>query len=96
MDETDETAFDRPEDVRRTPRVPPGPRVPHPLLQFVEDQTAPDSFHYVGAGAKVGQADRIVCWFITRATAEHRAVFGDLSIRDVTSSELPLHLERSP
>ena len=37
-----------------------------PVLQFVEDHTEPGSFQYVGAGAKVGQADRIVCWFTTR------------------------------
>ena len=45
-----------------------------PARRFVDDQTEPNSFHYVGAGAKVGQADRIICWFTTRGTAKVRAV----------------------
>ena len=66
-----------------------------PLRRFVEDHTEPGSFHYVGAGARVGQADRILCWFTTKGTTKHRAVFADLSVRDVDRSELPLDLSRS-
>ncbi len=46
-----------------------------PVLQFVEDHTEPGSFQYVGAGAKVGQADRIVCWFTTKGATKRRALF---------------------
>jgi hypothetical protein len=67
-----------------------------PVLQFVEDHAQPGSFHYIGAGTKVGQADRIIGWYTTRGTAKHRAVFGDLSVRDVTKSELPLDLGATP
>ena len=63
-----------------------------PVRQFVEDHTEPGSFHYVGAGARVGQADRFICWFTTKGTTKQRAVFADLSIRDVERSELPLDL----
>jgi hypothetical protein len=65
-----------------------------PVRQFVEDHTEPGSFHYVGAGARVGQADRIVCWFTTKGTRKHRALFADLSVRDIERSELPLDLEK--
>jgi hypothetical protein len=65
-----------------------------PLRRFVEDHTEPGSFHYVGAGARVGQADRILCWFTTKGTTKHRAVFADLSFRDVDRSELPLDLAK--
>jgi hypothetical protein len=49
-------------------------------------------WNYVGAGATVGQANRFICWFTTKGTTKHRAVFADLSIRDVDRSELPLDL----
>jgi hypothetical protein len=65
-----------------------------PVRQFVEDHTEPGSFQYVGAGAKLGDAGRILCWYKTRGAAKTRAVFGDLSVRDVSPSELPLDLPR--
>jgi len=65
-----------------------------PVLQFVEDHAEPDSFHYVGAGAKVGQADRLLCWYTTKGATKPRAVFGDLSVRDVSPSEFPLDLSK--
>ncbi len=65
-----------------------------PLRRFVEDHTEPASFHYVGAGAKVGQADRILCWFTIKGTSTRRAVFADLSVRDVDPSVLPLDLAK--
>ena len=64
-----------------------------PVRQFVDDHTEPGSFHYVGA-ARIGQADRILCWYTTRGTAKLRAVFADLSVRDVDRSELPLDLAK--
>jgi hypothetical protein len=67
-----------------------------PVRQFVEDHTEPGSFQYVGGGAKVGQADRVICWFKTRGSTKHRAVFADLSVREVTPSELPLDPAMGP
>ena len=67
-----------------------------PVLRFVEENTEPGSFHYVGAGAKVGQGGQILCWFKTRGTTKQRAVFADLSVRDVTPAELPLGPEIVP
>ena len=60
-----------------------------PIKRFVEDQTVPNSFHYVGAGTKLGQADRIVCWYTPRGLNKLRGLFGDLTLRDVAQSELP-------
>jgi hypothetical protein len=65
-----------------------------PVLQFVDDQTAPSSFHYVGAGVRVGQADRLVAWYRLRNGTKYRAIYGDLSVRDVTEAELPLKLSQ--
>lgn len=63
-----------------------------PLRVFVDDHAAPDSFHYVGSDVSLGSADRIVCWYKFRNGTKYRAVFGDLSVRDVLKSELPLEL----
>ncbi len=60
-----------------------------PLRRFVEDRTEPGSFHHVGTGARVGRADRIVCGYTPRGTTKVRAVFADLSVRDVERSGLP-------
>ena len=65
-----------------------------PIKQFEEDHTAPNSFHYVGSGVKVGQADRIVGWYKLQTATKHRAIYGDLSIKDVAASELPLDISK--
>lgn len=65
-----------------------------PIKQFEEDQTLPKSFHYVGSGVKVGQPDRIVCWYKFRNSEKYRAVYGDLSVKEVTESELPLTITK--
>lgn len=63
-----------------------------PVKQFEDDHTVPKSFHYVGSGVKVGQADRMVCWYKLLKSSKFRALFGDLSTKDVTEEELPLRL----
>jgi hypothetical protein len=60
-----------------------------PVKRFVDDNTMPDSFHYVGSGVKEGQADSLICWYQTRSGKTWRAVYGDLTIRNVAQSELP-------
>jgi hypothetical protein len=65
-----------------------------PVRQFVDDHTEPGSFHYVGAAARVGDANRIVCWFASRGTTKLRGVFGDLSVKDVTPAELPIDVSK--
>ncbi|APW61852.1 hypothetical protein [Paludisphaera borealis] len=63
-----------------------------PARRFVDDQTEPDTFHYVGAGAKVGQADRIVAWYTLKNGLKLRALYADLSVKDVSPADLPLSL----
>src|SRR5262249_19716555 len=46
-----------------------------PVRRFVDDHTEPDSFCYVGAGARAGETGRIVCWFTPKGTTKHRALF---------------------
>lgn len=65
-----------------------------PVKQFEEDQTAPNSFHYVGTGVKVGEADRLVGWYKLRNSTKYRAFYGDLAIKDVTAAQLPLNVAK--
>src|SRR6516164_32157 len=61
MDETDETAFDRPEDIRRTPRVPNGPRVPHPHRATWLSRSLPRHRHDVAERRRVHQGRSRFC-----------------------------------
>jgi len=63
-----------------------------PVRRFVADQTEPDTFQYVGAGAKIGQADRIVAWYTLKAGSKLRALYADLTVKDATQADLPLSL----
>jgi len=64
-----------------------------PTGHFVEDHTVKDSFRYLGKGAKLGDKDRIVCWYKLRGSNIYRVVYGDLSINDVAPEDLPLRVE---
>ncbi len=64
-----------------------------PVLSFREDNTVDDSFSYVGKGVKLGSADRIVCWYKLKSTGRYRAVFGDLTVKDVDPKGLPLPVD---
>ena len=61
-----------------------------PVHKFENDQITPQSLIYVGSGVKVGAADQIVCWYRFRKAMKYRAIYGDLSVKDVTANQLPL------
>lgn len=64
-----------------------------PVGQFIVDHTEPKTFRYIGKGVKLGEADRIVCWYKLKQTGRYRAVYGDLKVKDVTPDELPLDVQ---
>ena len=64
-----------------------------PLGHFLQDQTVKDSFRYLGKGVKLGHKDRIVCWYRLKGAKTYRAVYGDLSVKDVAPEDLPLEVE---
>lgn len=64
-----------------------------PTGHFVEDQTVKGSFRYLGKGVKLGDKDRIVCWYKLKDAATCRVVYGDLSIKDMAPDDLPLPVE---
>jgi hypothetical protein len=61
-----------------------------PVVRFLREQTVEGSFRYIGVGVKLGSADRLVCWYRSKSTGTYRAIYGDLSVKDVDSQELPL------
>jgi len=64
-----------------------------PTGHFVEDHTEKDSFRYLGKGVKLGDKDRIICWYKLKGLSTYRAVYGDLSVKDVAPEDLPLRVE---
>ncbi len=50
-------------------------------------------FCYLGKGVKLGDKDRIVCWYKLKDAKDpktYRVVYGDLKVKDVASEALPL------
>jgi hypothetical protein len=64
-----------------------------PTTHFVEDHTVKNSFQYLGKGVKLGDKERIVCWYKLKGSNTYRAVYGDLSVRDVALEDLPLPVQ---
>jgi hypothetical protein len=60
---------------------------------FVQDSTEENSFRYLGKGVKLGDKDRIVCWYKLNGANTYRVVYGDLSVKEVPSEALPLPVE---
>jgi hypothetical protein len=44
---------------------------------------------YVGEGVRLGDADSVVFWYQTPGSATCRAVYGDLTVKDVAPEDLP-------
>jgi outer membrane lipoprotein-sorting protein len=61
-----------------------------PVQDFANEFTEARSFQYIGKGAKLGDASRIVCWYKLKGREKYRAVYGDLTAKEVNPDELPL------
>lgn len=64
-----------------------------PITKFLDDHAMPESFRYVGSGIKLGEKDRLVGWYKLKATKSLRAIYGDLTVRNINESELPFAIE---
>jgi len=64
-----------------------------PIGEFIHHSTVESSFRYLGRGVRLGDKDRIVCWYKLKGAQTYRVVYGDLSVRDVPPEELPLPVE---
>jgi len=62
---------------------------PGPLHVFIHNVIVEGSWHYVGNGVKLGDKNRIVCWYRPKSSTTYRAVFGDLSVKEMSEADLP-------
>ena len=62
----------------------------NPVSLFIEDHAVENSLRYLGKGVKLGDKGRIVCWYKLKGANTYRAVYGDLSVKDVAPEDLPL------
>lgn len=65
-----------------------------PISKFLDDHAVPESFHYVGSGIKLGEKDQLVGWYKLKASQTLRAIYGDLTIRDINESDLPFATDK--
>jgi plasmid stabilization system protein ParE len=63
------------------------------MASFANEYTAGGRFRYLGAGVKLGSGDRIVLFYRLKSTGTYRAVYGDLTVKDVKPEDLPLPVE---
>ncbi|HVU86451.1 MAG TPA: hypothetical protein VHD36_03975 [Pirellulales bacterium] len=63
------------------------------IPSFANEYTVGGRYRYLGAGARLGDAGRIVLFYKLRSTGKYRAVYGDLSVKDVEPEELPLPVD---
>jgi hypothetical protein len=60
------------------------------MASFANEYTVGGRFRYLGAGVKLGSADRVVLFYRLKSTGTYRAVYGDLTVKDVKPEDLPL------
>jgi len=61
-----------------------------PLHQYRMDETVPGTFRYLGKGVRLGDKDRIVCWYKPKDANNYHVVYGDLTVKEMPASSLPL------
>ena len=63
---------------------------PGPMHVFITQQITEGSWKYLGKGVKLGDRDRIICWYRPKGSRTYRVVYGDLSVKDIEPQDLPL------
>src|SRR5207245_10532157 len=64
-----------------------------PATRFIQDSTVEGSFRYLGKGVRLGDKNRVVCWYKLKPPRSYRIVYGDLSVKDVSPESLQLPVE---
>ncbi|MGO9114888.1 MAG: LolA family protein [Thermoguttaceae bacterium] len=65
-----------------------------PIRDFANEYAVPGTFRFIGNGVKLGSSDRLVCWYKLKSTGRYRAVYGDLTVKDVSPEDLPLPVKK--
>lgn len=58
-------------------------------LAFVEQVNADGSWRYAGGGVRLGDRSKVLCWWRSPGKNTFRVVYGDLTVRDVSPSQMP-------
>jgi hypothetical protein len=64
------------------------------MAAFANEYTVGGRFRYLGQGVRLGSADRIVLCYKLKSTGTYRAVYGDLTVKDINPKDLPLPVEQ--
>ena len=64
-----------------------------PIGHFVHDNTVEKSFRYLGKGIRLGDKNRVVCWYKLKGASSYRVIYGDLSFNDLPPEALPLPVD---
>jgi hypothetical protein len=64
-----------------------------PTGHFIENDITEGTFRYLGKRVKLGDKERVVCWYRLKGAPAYRVVYGDLGVRDVSKESLPLPVE---
>lgn len=57
--------------------------------QFLHGNGLADRFWFVGMGVNFGDSEKVVCCYKVDGASTYRAVYGDMSVREVTIEQLP-------
>ncbi len=63
------------------------------MASFANEYTVGGRFRYLGKGVRLGSADRIVLFYKLKSTGTYRAVYGDLTVKDIDPKDLPLPVD---
>lgn len=58
-------------------------------LTFSQGMKARGSWHYAGAGVKLGDKKTPVCWWKPEGSQKYRILYGDLRVADIDRADLP-------
>ena len=58
-------------------------------LTFSQGMKAGSGWHYAGAGVKLGEKNKPVCWWKPEGAPKYRILYGDLRVADIDEADLP-------
>jgi hypothetical protein len=65
-----------------------------PINVYIQERIVDGSWKYLGKGVRLGEGDRIICWYRPKGSQLYHVVYGDLSVKEVEREKLPLPMDR--
>jgi len=57
-------------------------------LRFAQNMMLGHDWHYAGAGERLGDSEKAICWWKPKDSATYRVVYGDMKIKDLSPSDV--------